>query len=94
MKKSVFWIALIDFGSTLSSDITVTLQTIYWVEVKKTCEDASSLLKQDEQNFETFADKRILKTGQTTEEKWKEWSYNVVDNVLPQLYRDYVINSK
>ena len=85
---------MIDFGSTLSSDITVTLQTIYWVEVKKPCEDASSSLKQDEQNFETFADKRILKTGQTTEEKWKEWSYNVVDNVLPQLYRDYVINSK
>ena len=85
---------MIDFESTHFSDITVTLQTKYGVEVEKPCEDASSSLKQDEQNFETFADKRILKTGQTTEEKWKEWSYNVVDNVLPQLYRDYVINSK
>ena len=62
------------------------------MKVEKPCEDTSSSLKQDEQNFKTFADKTILKTEQSREEKWKEWSYNVVDNVLPQLCRDYAIN--
>ena len=62
------------------------------MKVEKPCEDTSSSLKQDEQNFKTFADKTILKTEQSREEKWKEWSYNVVDNVLPQLCPDYAVN--
>ena len=65
------------------------------MESEKPFADACSSINQDEQNFETFADKTILKAEQPREEKWKEWSYNVVDNVLPQLGRDYaIINRK
>ena len=51
--------------------MTVPHQTtlIYGVAAEKPCADACSSLKQDEQNFETFSDKTILKTEQPTEEK-------------------------